>query len=235
LLDHLNAILVGEAESAVATHLVGEINALRCAIAYYASDAEGAISFAHQALDQVDPELWIVRVMVRMYLGGSLQVKGDIQGGYQAFYGAFEEERVQNQRFKATLLMTACYFHWIAADLQSMESAAKQSVALCQESGHHQILGHAKYLLGCVYYQHNNLSAAEENFTWVVSRPYQNYGSPYTNSVCGLAMVYQVQGKEDQASDVIEKGIAFLLKSGNTTQLPLLQTLQAEIALRQGN
>jgi LuxR family maltose regulon positive regulatory protein len=233
LLKHLNAILGSESEAGTANQLVGEISALRCAIAYDNGDAEGAISFARQALGLVNPKLWIVRVMVRMYLGGSLLLQGDAQSGYQAYYGAFEEEQAQNQRFKATLLMTACYFHWVTADLQSMVQAAKQSIALCQESGHRQILGQSNYHLGCVRYQQNNLTDAAENFAWVVSRPYRNYGVPHTNSVCGLAMIYQAQGKEEQARDIIEGGIAFLLESGNTTQLPLLLALQAEIALRQ--
>jgi len=234
LLEHLNAILVGEAKSAATEQMAGEINALRCAIAYYAGDIEGSIAYARKALTLVDSELWIVRVMIRMYLGGSLQAKGDIKEGYQAFYGAFEEEHVQNQRFKATLLMTACYFHWTAADLQNMEPAAKRSVALCLESGHRQILGQAKYHLGCVHYQRNNLIIAEENFSWVVARPYRNYGVPYTNSVCGLVLIYQAQGKEVEANNIIEDAIAFLLESGNTTQLPNIQALQAEVALSQG-
>ena len=78
-----------------------------------------------------------------------------------------------------------------------MKRAAKQSIMLCQESGHRQILGQANYHLGCVRYQQNDLSAAEEHFASVVDRPYNNYGVPYTNSVCGLTMVHQAMGKED--------------------------------------
>jgi LuxR family maltose regulon positive regulatory protein len=234
LLSHLGTILTNESEPEIANQLAGEINALRCAISYYSGDADGAISYARDALDHLDPEIWIVRVMVRMYLGGSLLLKGDEKGGYQAYYGAFEEERGQNKRFKATLLMTACYFHWITADLRSMERAAKQSITLCQESGHRQILGQANYHMGCVRYQQNNLSAAQENFAWVVARPYQNYGVAYTNSVCGLAMIYQAHGRESDTWEVIEGAIAFLLETGNTTQLPVVLALQTEMALMQG-
>ena len=57
---------------------------------------------------------------------------------------------------------------------------------------------------------------------------------PYTSSVCGLALIDQNQGKEHQANKVIEDAIAFFLESGNTTLLPTILALQAEMALKQG-
>jgi len=77
------------------------------------------------------------------------------------------------------------------------------------------------------------LSAAEALFSWVVERPYQNYDTCYVSSVCGLAMTFQAQGKEAEACQVVEAAIAFLLETGNTTQLPIILALQAEVAFRQ--
>ena len=142
-------------------------------------DVDGVISMARKALELVPDKLWIVRVLARMYLGGGLLLSGDENGGYHAFYGAFEEEKLLNKRFKATLLMTACYFHWVTADLQSITQAAKQSIALCQVTDHQQILGQANYHLGCVRYQRNSLIQAEELFAGVVTKPFQNYGYCY--------------------------------------------------------
>jgi LuxR family maltose regulon positive regulatory protein len=144
------------------------------------------------------------------------------------------EEQVQNRRFKATLLMTACNLHWVAADLGSMTQAAKQCIALCQEVDFREILGYGNYQLGRTRYQQNNLPAAKELFASVVARPYQNYGTSYTNSACGLAMTYQALGKETKARETIEAAIAFLLETGNITQLPLVLASQAEVALSQG-
>jgi len=202
-------------------------------IAYHGGNAEVAISQAREALELLDPELWIVRVMARMYLAASLLLSGDANGGYHAFYSAFEEEKVQNQQFKATLLNTICNFHWITADLQSMAQAAKQCIALSQEIDFREILGYGNYQLGRVYYQQNNLLQAEELFASVVARPYLNYGISYTNSACGLGLTYQAQGKEVEAWKVSEAAIAFLLETGNTSQLPFAMALQAELALKQ--
>jgi len=234
LLRHIDDLMADQPNLESDNHLVGEINSLRSLIAYHAGDAEGAISHARQALDLLPPELWIVRVLARMYLGGSLLLKGDVNGGYHAYYDAFEQEKVQDKRFKATLLVTACNFHWVTADLLSMAQAAKQCIALCKEIDYQEILGNGEYQLGRVYYQLNNLPAAEELFARVVTRPYLNYGISYTNSACGLAMTYQALGREAEAREVTESAIAFLLETGNTTQLPFALALQAELALAQG-
>ena len=234
LLHHLAAVMAQKPDLRVANYLAGEISSLRSLIAYHSGDFERAISQAREALVLLDPELWIVRVMARMYLGGSLLAKGDASGGYHAFYGALEEEQVQNTRFKATLLMTACNFHWVAADLQSMAQAAKQCIALCETTDFQQILGYGNYQLARVYYQQNKLLAAEELFASVVANPYQNYGINYTNSACGLGFTYQALGKEGEAQQVTEAAIAFLLETGNTSQLPFALALQSELALRQG-
>jgi len=235
LLQQLEAMLAGVPNQEAENRLAGEIHSLRSLVAYHTNDAEQAISQAQLALERLPPELWIVRVLARLYLGASLLMTGDENGSSRAIYSAFEEEQVQSKYFKATLLMTACNIHWLAADLQSMEQAAKQSIALCLESEYQQILGHSQNHLGCVRYQQDDLPAAEECFTGIVARPYRNYGTTYSSSVCGLSMTYHAIGREAEARQVIEEAIAFLLDTGNTTQLPLILALQADLALKQGN
>lgn len=235
LLQHLEAITAQIPDWEIDHNLLGEISTLRSLILYFAGDAEGAITQARRALKNLAPELWIVRVLARMYLSGSLLLSGDENGSYQTFYGSLEEEKFQNKRFSATLLMTACNIHWVTADLQSMARAAKRCIALCQEIDFQEILGYGNYQLGRVLYHQNSLVAAEELFARVVARPYQNYGMCYTNSACGLAMTYQALGRESEAREVTEGAIAFLLETGNNTQLPLVLASQAELALRQGS
>ena len=238
-LEDLNAIMTDETNQRVtdpeaAHRLAGEISTLRGLIAYHSGDAEGALSYSYQALENLPRELWAVRVLARNYLGGSLLLTGDIDAAYQAHYSGFEEEKEQGERFKATLLAAVCDLHWINADLQGLKQAAKQCIALSQETGHQQILGYGNYHLGRVRYQQNTLVAAEEHFASIVARPYHNYGDCFIGGACGLAMTYQAQGKEAEARKISAEAIAFLLETGNSTQLPIAQALQAELALSQG-
>lgn len=232
---HLDSILAGGTDTEITQRLAGEISSLYGFVAYHSGDFEKTISHSRRALELIPPELWIVRAFARMNLGGGLLLKGDVVSSYQAFYGGLETEKEQSKPFKATVLTLACYFHWIIADLKGLEQASKQAAALCLEADYRQILGISRYHLGCVHYQQNDLSAAEELFAWVVERPYQNYGTCYIASACGLGMTYQAQGKEAEASQVVEDAIAFLFETGNISQLPMILALQAEIAFRQGH
>jgi LuxR family maltose regulon positive regulatory protein len=130
--------------------------------------------------------------------------------------------------------MTVCFAHWLDADLQGMAQAASKCIALCQEADIPQILNYGHYHLGCVCYQRNDLAAAEEHFATVVQEPSLNYGRCYAHSACGLALVRQVRGRPDKAQAVTEAALAFMLETGNTTLMPVIQAFQAEIALRQG-
>jgi len=235
LLQELDAILTVDKNQEAASRLTGEVHCLRSLVAYHSSDGEGAISHARIALEQVPSELWIVRILARLYLAGGLLMTGDQSGSYRAIYDAFREEKVQNNLFKATLLSVVCNIHWFAADLHSLKQAAEQSIALCLESDFQQILRNSYDYLGGVKYQLNDLPGAEELFSKVTAKALLNYGTSYISSACGLVMTYQAQGKESEAWQVIEDATAVLLETGNTTQLPMIQAMGAELALMQGD
>lgn len=234
LMEHLATLLDLNPELVTDNNLTGEICSLRSLIAYHAGDAEGTISMARQALELLPDDFWSVRILARSYLGVGLLMSGDEQRAYHAFYDAIQEEKVQNNRSKATLLMAACYLHWITADLHGAAQAARQSIAFCPRTGYQSILGYGKYNLGRVHYQHNELVEAEELFASVVAKPYQYYGDCFISSACGLVLTYQAKGRDAKAREVTIETIAFLMETSNTTQLPVALALQADLALRQG-
>jgi LuxR family maltose regulon positive regulatory protein len=215
-------------------HLQGEISALRSLLHYHACDPESALTFAQQALEKTPRELWIVRILARLHLAGVLHMRGDSHQAYAAIYRGLEEEEIQSSAFKATLVMTVCNVHWIDADLRGMAQAANQCITLCQQTDSPQIRNYGHYHLGRVCYQQNDLTAAEQHFATVARQPYLNYGDCFAHSACGLALTHQVQGRPDEARTALETASAFLLETGNTTLLPVMQAFQAEIALRQG-
>jgi LuxR family maltose regulon positive regulatory protein len=218
-----------------ARHLQGEISALRSLMSYNAFDPDGALTFAQQALEKTPRELWIVRILARLYMAGVLHMRGDSSQAYAAIYRGFEEEEVQNDAFKASLVMTSCHIHWLDADLHGMAQAARECIALSQKADTPQFTNYGRYHLGKVCYQQNDLAAAEEHFTTVVRRPYLTYGDCFADSACALALIHQVEGRPHEADAVLEAAIAFMLETGNTTLMPLIRSFEAEIALRQGH
>ena len=216
-------------------HLQGETSALCSLMSYNAFDPDGALAFAQQALEKTPRELWIVRVLARVYMAGVLQIKGDSGQAYAAIFRGFEEEETQSDAFKASLVMTSCHIHWLDADLHGMARAARECIALSQKADTPQFFNYGHYHLGKVHYQQNDLAAAESYFAPVVQQPYQNYGECFAQSACALALVHQVQGRPHKADAVLESAITFMLETGNTTLMPLILSFEAEIALRQGH
>jgi LuxR family maltose regulon positive regulatory protein len=215
-------------------HLQGEVDALRSLLAYFAVDAQATVIHARGSLEKTRPDLWIVRSLARLTLAGALQMEGNLPGAYAAIYDGFAQEEVSSPAFKATLLVTACNIHWIAADLQGLAQAAGQCIALSQGAESPEMGNYGHYHLGRVLYQHNNLARAERHFSTVWKQPYLSYGDCFLYGACGLALTYQAQGRAQEARAVAQSVVDFMLETGNTTLLPQAQAFQAELALMQG-
>lgn len=162
------------------------------------------------------------------------RVKGRLVDTYGTMLAGFDNEQVSNCRFKTILLSTVCHVSWVAADLQGLVQYAEKSLAVSQDERMPEFVGWGHYHLGCAYYHQNDLAAAEQHFGTVVWRPYLSYGPCYIQSACGLALTYQAQDRPDDARAVAASAVGFLLETGNTTLLPVAQSLQLELALRQG-
>jgi LuxR family maltose regulon positive regulatory protein len=210
------------------------MDAVRSLLAYFAVDAQATIVHAQSSLEKARPDFWIVRSLARLTLAGALQMKGDLPGAYAAIYDGFVHEEVSSPAFKATLLVTACNVHWIAADLQGLAQAAAQCIEQSQGAESPEMGNYGHYHLGRVLYQHNDLAGAERHFSTVARQPYVNYGDCFLYGACGLALTYQAQGRAQEARIAAQSIVDFMLETGNTTLLPQAQAFQAELALMQG-
>ena len=218
------------------TQLEGEISALRSFVLYFALDVSNTLTQTQEAIAKISRELWIVHILARMVQAGALQMTGNLAGAYAAVAEAAgpHTEEARSKTFKATLLAAACNIYGIAADLLSLRQAAEQCAALGQNARSPEIMKTGHYHLGRVYYDQNNLSAAEEHFALVVNQPYLNYGTSYLYGACGLAQTYQAQGRAAEARNVIGAACTFFLETDNSSLLPAALTFQVDLALQQG-
>jgi LuxR family maltose regulon positive regulatory protein len=215
-------------------YLVGEISALRSFLLYFAMDSAGVKIHAEQALNLTAPELGIVRVLARLTLACSQQMAGDLNDAYTTIYRGFDEEQYQSGALKASVLLTACFPSWLSADLRTLRQNAAQVGNLSQKHSSPGMLAFGHYFLGTVNYHQNDLSAAKAHFNFVHKRPYTTYDDSFVYSSCGLALTFQAMGREKEALEVVEGVVDYLLKTGNSEMLPVMQAFQAELAVRQG-
>lgn len=215
-------------------HFLGEINAVYSYLSYFKMDIESTCAYAKESLAQTASEVWIVRALARLMLSVTQQMAGDLNSAYATILRNFDEESEQNNQLKATTLTISCNIAWFAADLNTIQQYTPQALTLFQAVASPELCGNAHYHAGTAAYLQNDLPTAEEHFSFVQQRPYTTYRNFFIFSSCGLALTYQAQGKEQEARDVVDAALAFLLLTGNTQLLLLMKAFQAELALQQG-
>lgn len=215
-------------------HLEGEASALWSLLAYYSNNVDRSAVEAQKALQNTASELWIVRVLARLFLAGVYQIRGETSRAFEVIYQGSDEEVVHEDRFTITMLVSVCNLHWVTADLAGMSQAASRVIDLSNDLPAAEIKGYAHDYLGRVSYMRNQLAEAEVNFTEVVRQPYMNYGDGYVDSAYGLALTHLAYGRDVAASEVVESTMAYVLDTGNTTLLHEVMIMKADIAVRSG-
>jgi LuxR family maltose regulon positive regulatory protein len=214
-------------------HLQDEINALRAAGLLYSVATEDALAYLTQILLTIPPNHYYVRGYVVFALGIAYQMAGDTEAANTLVSeGLLEMPR--NEMFQTRLLGTLSIVNWMAADLENLWLASTRCLEISKKANSVLGLTAAQHFQGCVHYHRNNLAAAERAFTAIVDRPYLAHALTFTHSAIGLASTYQAQGRPDQAREVIDSTIAFMLETHNTLLLPVAEAFRAELAARQG-
>jgi LuxR family maltose regulon positive regulatory protein len=213
-------------EEETARHLQAEVDTFRGVLHFYAADPKVALVHLEQALAILPRNHYHMRSLALMMMGYAYQMRGDLDA---AIVLASEKllERPRNDMIQGRLRIMLCIIYWMEADLVNMFEYAQQV---------HSMLGssRAQYFLGCVHYQRNELAAAERAFSAVVDRPYLSYGVTFAHASFGLALTYLAQGRPDQARQVADSTVAFMIETDNIFLLPVAQAFQAELAARQG-
>jgi len=217
------------------TDLLAELNALKAARCYFEGNGPRTIILSEKALAMLPPEAHSVRGFTECVLAFGYQMTGDLKAAYGSVYNALKERGLHGTTYHSRLLVTLCLVHWIAANLSGLRQAAFQCLQLARESNLAETKGFANYFMGIVYYHHNETAAAEEYLSAIVKSRYISNTLNYAHSAFALALVYQAQGRLDDAREVAESVIAHALDSQNTELLQIAHSFKAELALRRGN
>lgn len=235
LLDHIDALMARTPPPEPAhTHLRGEIDTLRSVVSYYRVAAEDTYVYATRALETVPVAYSTVRGWAWIYVIGAHHLKGDFEGAISAFHEALKEDRLHGDSFPSRPLLGVCLLYWMTADLWGMLEAANHLLGLATERHLPESAGWAHYFQGCVYYQWNDLAAAEREFAWVVEQRYMAHSAAFFQGVFGLASVYMAQGAFDRAQSLMEFAMAHSVEMSNRRVLLDAQAFKAYLALRMG-
>jgi LuxR family transcriptional regulator, maltose regulon positive regulatory protein len=214
--------------------LKGEIASRRSAIFYWIGDLEKCISLALIALEKLPVEWWLPRVQVRLYLGISYQMKGDLARTLEVLNVMDESDL--GLAYQARLMGQVSFVYLSEADLSLIEQVAAQTLERYGKSNS-SLVGvlASSYFLGLVHYYRNNLQKAEQCFLPVLLHPQQVQTQVYIHSIAALALIYQALGEAAKANELAETLASLSLEMSVPFQASDASALKAELDMRQGN
>jgi LuxR family maltose regulon positive regulatory protein len=231
LLERVEALLARN-PSERSEALWGEVEARRSALSYWSGDWTRSLSIGLSALQKIPADWWYLRAYLRVFLGASFQVSGDLPQAYAAIYASDEPE--QGREYQMLLTGWACFMHWIAADLAGMARAARRVLAAADLVGFADSANWARFHLGMYYYQCNDLRAAEQLLLPLVMRRYTSDAPCFLNGAVLLARIRQAQNQPEEAREIVDALLSLALEIGDGAILSDARAFQAELALRQG-
>jgi len=218
---------------AVIDRMQGEVETWRSSLEFFSGDSARGMTAARQALEKLPAEWWMLRAQARLFLSACYLLSGELGAAYANLYDSGEPDH--GDAFRKRLLASACFIHWMAADLSGLAQAATQ-ILDSSDRVHRQVETStwAQYHLGLVHYQRNALAEAERQLTPLFLQPSQSHVQCFLNSAAVLALIYQAQDQPDQAREIAETMVPFALQLRDTIALSTAKAFQADLALRQG-
>jgi LuxR family maltose regulon positive regulatory protein len=221
-------------ESAATGALQGEIDALRSYQYYLTAHGHQAVAHAQRALEKIPRQHFSERGFAIILLALSYQMTGDLKRAHSVVLKALKEVEVQGDTYHARLLATLCFIHWMDADLSDLQQAAAQYLKLGQEHKLKETIALGRYFLGICHYDRNELTEAESYLASVVKERYIANTINYAHSAFALALIYQAQGRPEEAREEAESVVSQALETRNTFMLAVAEAFEAELAFRQG-
>jgi LuxR family maltose regulon positive regulatory protein len=231
LLDRVEALLAQRPSERDAA-LQGEVEARRYAVNYYRGEWARSLSTGQRTLEKIPAEWWYLRSYMRLFLGLGHLMSGDLTEAYALLYVGDDPDHGRD--YQKLLFGSACFLHWIAADLSGLAQAARRVLATSDSSDFAEIVTWSRYHLGLTYYQRNDLSMAEDQLLPLVMRPHASDALCFLNSAVLLARIRQAQNRPEEAREIVDVMASFALEIRSETVIRSVRAFQAELALRQG-
>jgi LuxR family maltose regulon positive regulatory protein len=219
-----------------ARHLMGEVAALRIKLSHQlATDTDVLIAQTQQAL-AITPQQWyLVRSVAWLHLALTYQKIGRLDDAYATLAAGGREDTAEDGAVRGRIGGMNCYLQWIAADLSAMLQTAADLLDVVWPRHLSQSLAWAHHFLSCVYYQRNDLAAAEMHATATLELRYAGNARPCLYSAFIHALIHQARGEPSQAREAVAWAISYLRETRCESLLPLAEAFRAELAVMQGD
>lgn len=218
----------------------GEIKVLKSFQYFATGEGKSAEKEALEALQCLPLDFHSGRGFAVTLLALALQMQGSLSQGNDAVYTAMQENEASNPVYRTMLLVSLCFMGWISVDSKKMKPAAVQLEKHGKKNNLPETIYVGRFFSGILSYQQNDLGLAEQFLSPFANPPNLGEGTipsivTYCHGSFALASTYQALAKSQEASEVLDSVIGYMLESGNADLLKFCLAFQADLALRAGD
>jgi LuxR family maltose regulon positive regulatory protein len=214
--------------------LQAQILLLKAQQAYLNNQPLLAIDFCKQALALLPLSWTFGRGAAMLFLGFSMQASGQAQAAERLLLYEYESYGDKTDTYALLVLESLCFIYLHTGQLEQTRQIAQVLVQGSTHSGIAFMRNLGNWYLGLVYYQINELEAAAQYFTQIVENRYIVQVSMYRDAVAGLALIYQIQGQDSKAWQMVESISQYDLEQRGSEEIRT-RSLRARLFLMQGD
>jgi LuxR family maltose regulon positive regulatory protein len=204
-------------------------------MAFAAGDTGDVIALTTRALATLPRQWYLARSEAWLHLALAYQVSGQLDRCYAVLESAQGEDVAEDKTLRLRNLAGGMFTHWMAADLDALRRVASHAVTLSETTELVETRGWAHYSLAMVYYQRNDLTAAERHANAVHELRYAGHRIAVVHCAIIQAAIYQARGLSDRAQQALDETENYLRETHSEALVPVVQAFAAELAAIQGN
>lgn len=135
----------------------------------------------------------------------------------------------------AEILVTKALIQFDDGNVFEAERLAHYAMRVAPDRSMPYVLGWARLVLGRITYERNELETARAFFEAAASESEHQHFLLTRGSLLGLALTLEASGKTDEASAAASALLELVLEQGCFEHLPVVEALQARLALLRGD
>lgn len=214
--------------------LIGQIAALRALVAASKNNVETIIAQSNRALEYLRPDNQTIRTITTFSLGVAYELQNNRPAAIEAYTSVF------------TIAQSSGNFMFMLAALSSLtglqvsENRLQQAFETCQRSiqivnnPDNWLLYDPYYRLACIYYQWNDLAAAEKYAQLCIRLAPQVECGTVVSAEVMLARIHLVQRDLTGALDCLQKAADFSGTRSLVDHTPEVVAAHVELLIHQG-
>ncbi len=228
-----------EAGASIPAHeqrrLLGHIDSLRGAAAYWAGDPETGLRLATSALDRFGNEMSFSAMVSLQQTAFCLAALGESEAAILKLQKQLDNVSPDDGDIVARLLLGMCSVYLSDGHLMALGPTLKSFASAAESANQPLTIGWSQFGLGYLAYEWNDLDGAERHYRNVVDARYGLSTKNVADSYVGLSMTLHAAGRDEEVAQALEDFREYITEGNHTRYMTIAMSLEMRLsAMRTG-